>query len=238
MNLLKSKWINRGNLKVIYEKNKMIIENDSNQHKFLIYPKLFKSNQNKKINISLNGKLLNGDGCTLKILNRRKTILSECGLNSTVFTEFEFLKYFIIILYVPSSSKMEISSIEFVQNDPQNLFESFLKNDTLVITPGYPSLENKYNTAFVHTRVLEYKKANINADVLVINSLPGKKVYTYEGVTVVKADFYFLRNLLSQKKYKRLLVHFFDDTFGNVFDSVDLSRNKFIFLFTWGRYFI
>lgn len=223
--LKKTPWINRQNLKVDYLKNKIIIENNSNNHKFLIYPKIFKSNSSKRINVTLNGNLLSGNGCTLKILNRKKTILSECGLNSTIYSELEFLKYFIIILYIPASSKMEITSIQFSQEAPQDFFEKFLTNDTLVITPGYPSLENKYNTAFVHTRLLEYKKAGINADVLVVNSLPGQKVYTYDNITVVKANFYFLRNLLSKRKYKRLLVHFFDDTFGNVFDSVDLSRN-------------
>ena len=71
-----------------------------------------------------------------------------------------------------------------------------------MITPGYPSLENKYNTAFVHTRVQAYKEAGLNVDLVVCNCLPENAVYEFEGVKVLKTDYYGLRNILQKRKYK------------------------------------
>lgn len=232
MNLLTTKWLNFSNLNVSYSNNKMIIENTTQDHKFLIYPHVFKTNsESKEIFIKMNGDLIFGTGCTLKILNRHKNILGECGLNSIFANKYELLKYYIIVLYVPAASKIEISKLEYVTKIPDTLAEDFFCNDTLLITPGYPSLENKYNTAFVHTRVQAYKKANINLDVAVINGLPETKIYKFEDIKVFKSNYFELRKILQTKKYKNIIVHFFDNNYANIFDSVDLSEtNLYLYL--------
>ena len=35
----------------------------------------------------------------------------------------------------------------------------------LVVVPGYPSEQNKYNNAFVHSRVKNYLKNNLDVEV-------------------------------------------------------------------------
>lgn len=229
MNLLHKKWLNPGKINVSYEDNKIVLENLSNSHKFIIYPKLFKAEKEKEIFLDFNGKLIYGMGCTLKILNRHKTILGECGLNSLFSCKYTMLKYYIIAIYVPANSKMELTKIEYKAKIPQNFYDEYFTNDTLLITPGYPSLENKYNTAFVHTRVQAYQNANINLDIAVINSLPETKLYEFEGVKVFKGDYFALREILKRKKYKNIIVHFFDNNYGNVFDSVDLTDTQLFF---------
>lgn len=232
MNLINKKWISMGKLNVEYSDEKITIENKGNKHAFLIYPKIFQS-ASKDIFLKVDGNLLKGTGCTLEILNRHRTILGSCGLNSMFLNNFTWLKYFILVLYVPASSKMEITEITYSEKFDYNIFQDCFKNDTLLITPGYPSENNKYNTAFVHTRVREYIKANLNMDVLSINCLPGISSYTFEGVNVISADYAFLREVLSFKQYKNIIIHFFDCNYGNILDAVDTSGTN-IYLFAHG----
>lgn len=232
MDLLKLKWINKNNLKIDYIENKMIIENTSDTHKFLIYPHIFRcTNSNKEISLCLEGNLIYGTGCTLKILNRHKTILGECGLNSLYYNKYEFLKIFIFCLYVPAHSKIEITKLTYDKAPSIDMMLDYFNNnnDTLLVTPGYPSPENMYNTAFVHTRVKAYKNSGVNLDVAVINSLPEVKVYEFEGQKVFKGNYFNLRDILQKKHYKKILVHFFDDTYANIFDLVNLTETQLFF---------
>jgi len=229
LNLLNKQWINIKHLKVTYEKDCMVIENDSNIHKFLTYPNVFKCKDSKEIFLNLEGKLVNGTGCTLKILNRHRSILGQCGLNSLFAKKYDLLKYFILTLYVPANSKMIITKLEYKQEIQKNFILDYFKNDTLLITPGYPSLENKYNTAFVHTRVQEYKRAGMNLDVAVINGISEINVYEFEGIQVFKGDYFNLREILQKKKYKKIIAHFFDDNYAKVFDSINLTETELFF---------
>ncbi len=229
MNLLKRKWLNFFHLLVSYTGGKMIIENDSSRHKFLIYPLLFRCNKQKSISLSVSGSVIYGTGCQVKVLNRHKTILASCGLNSLFQRSYQFLKYFIIVIYMPAKSKVEIDQINYSPTITTELDFSRFTSDTLLVTPGYPSLENKYNSAFVHTRVQAYQAAGLNVDVLWINDIHGTQYYSYEGINVVVADFFYLRMLLRAKKYKRILIHFFDQRYANVLESVDVSETHLYF---------
>lgn len=222
MDLLNKKWIATGKLKVEYKKEKIIIENPGSKHAFLIFPKVFKSDS-KEIFLKMDGNLIEGTGCTLEILNRHRTIMGRCGLNAVFSNSFSWLKYFILALYVPGASKMEITQLTYFEKFDFSIFDNHFKNDTLLITPGYPSLENKYNSAFVHTRVKAYQAAGIGIDVVVCNELPDTKLYEFDGVDVFKCDFYLLREILKTKKYRKVMIHFFDDRYANVLESIDTS---------------
>ena len=165
MDLLKKKWRARGNIKTEFRDGKLLIENNAGKHGFLVYPKLFRSNGEKEVTLCLEGKLLEGTGCTLKLLNRHRTIMGTCGLNSVFVNKFIWLKYFILVLYVPPYSKMELTKADYLPQADENLLVNrYLHGDVLVATPGYPSLENKYNSAFVHTRVKAYQQLGWNVE--------------------------------------------------------------------------
>ena len=230
MDLLKKKWRARGNIKTEFRDGKLLIENNAGKHGFLVYPKLFRSNGEKEVTLCLEGKLLEGTGCTLKLLNRHRTIMGTCGLNSVFVNKFIWLKYFILVLYVPPYSKMELTKAEYLPQADENLLvDRYLHGDVLVATPGYPSLENKYNSAFVHTRVKAYQQLGWNVDVVYINDGLSLAYYDFDGVSVVKGDFYFFRTLLQKRTYKRILIHFFDDRFANVLESVDTTNSLLYF---------
>ena len=232
MNLIDRKWIKKGNndkVLIKYENKKIIIENNDDNHNFIIYPKLFKTNSKSFINIKFEGKTIEGNGCTLKLLNRHKTILSELSINSEIFIDSTCLKYYICVIYIAPKSKCEIDSIKLEYTDEEN-YLNYFNNDTLVVSPCYPSMDNKYSGAFVHTRVKAYIKNGFKVDVACINDFyNATSVYEYDGINVFKSNYYHLRNLLQEKKYKRILIHFFDDKYANVLESVDVTDSKLYF---------
>lgn len=233
MNLINKKWCKFGDFKIYHKNNKMIIENKSNKHGFLILPRLYKYKNNEEYRVIFKGTSIKGNAPTLKLINRKKTVQCVIEFNTESVMSYQNLKYYLLLLYVPENSKFEINELIYDQ-DTENIlkkFDNHFQNDTLIITPGYPTDSNKYNTAFVHTRVLNYQKQGLSVDVLVVNSLPGKWLYTFEGVEVLKTDFYNMREILSKKKYQKILIHFFDMNYGNVLDSVDLTQtNLYLYL--------
>lgn len=229
MNLLKRKWLNLMGLSVTYSEGKMLVKNKSDSYKFLIYPRLFRSGKEKCIYLSISGKNVFGKQCKLIAVNRSRTILAKCDFNALFQKFYTLLKYFIIAIYVPAKSEIQIDEIVYSSTPLFSSDYSSFSSGTLLVTPGYPSSEDKYDTAFVHTRVRAYLSAGMDLDVLCINDTPCYKSYSYEGVNVVVANFFFLRKLLQEKKYTRILIHFFDQKYANVLESVDTTQTQLYF---------
>lgn len=229
MNLLKRKWLNLMGLSVTYSEGKMLVKNKSDSYKFLIYPRLFRSGKAKCIYLSISGKNICGKQCKLIAVNRSRNILAKCDFNALFQKFYTLLKYFIIAIYVPAKSEIQIDEIVYSSTPLFSFDYSSFSSDTLLVTPGYPSPEDKYDTAFVHTRVRAYLSAGMDLDVLCINDTPCYKSYSYEGVNVVVANFFFLRKLLQEKKYTRILIHFFDQKYANVLESVDTTQTRLYF---------
>lgn len=228
-NYTRKKWISKGKTKIKYENNALILENNSNKLDFVILTKLFKFND-KNLEFKFNGEVLKGNAGTLKLLNRHKSILAELTLNSTSIVDKSFIKYYILTISVPANSKIKVTNISVGKYKEQpDFYKKNFKNDILVVTPGYPTLENKYIDGFVHSRVKAYKENGLNVDVACIYDYKNTTTYEYEDVKVFRSDFYHLRELLMQKKYKKIIVHFFDENYANVFDSVNLTETKLYF---------
>lgn len=232
MHLVNSLWLKRGNLKVQHLNGKLKVKNLSSNNGFLILPRIFKNN-GEKYNLIFEGKLIIGNAPTIKIVNKSKEIKAEVNLNTSNILEYDNLSIYIMVIYVPGGSEFEVSKIVYNNNISavsKKILDHF-DGDTLLVTPGYPSDSNKYNTAFVHTRAKEYIANGVSLDVVVINSLPGLSIYKFGGIPVVKADYMFLRELLMKKHYKRILIHFFDENYGNVLDAVDITHtNVYLYL--------
>lgn len=69
----------------------------------------------------------------------------------------------------------------------------------LVLAQSYPSPENIYNLAFVHSRNLEYQKKNVKVTVL---NFSAKSNYIYEGINVVSPD-----SILEFSQYDSVVSH-------------------------------
>lgn len=220
MNLLKRKWLNLMGLSVTYSEGKMLVKNISDSYKFLIYPRLFRSGKEKCIYLSISGKNICGKQCKLIAVNRRRSILAKCDFNALFQKFYTLLKYFIIAIYVPAKSEIQIDEIVYSSTPLFSFDYGSFSSDTLLVTPGYPSPEDKYDTAFVHTRVRAYVSAGMDLDVLCINDTPCYKSYSYEGVNVVVANFFFYANFYR----KRNIL---------VFSFIFLTKNMRMFWNLW-----
>lgn len=227
MNLLLKKWLIKGETNVSYSKDGLLLENRSDSYSLVFLPKFFRKKKDISLNVIFNGETLKGNAAFLEFVNRKKEIISKFNLGMASVVDSTF-KYFMVILYVPANSKTLIKELS-ISNDNLGIDYNDFKGDTLVISPGYPSADNKYNCGFVHTRVLEYKRLNWNIDVVEINASLNYGKYKYQGVDVITGNFYFLRSLLQSKKYKKILIHFFDNNYANVLESVDLSDTMLYF---------
>jgi len=116
-----------------------------------------------------------------------------------------------------------------IENASSDYLLPYFENDNLLVSPGYPCNEDRYNCGFVHTRALAYKKEGFGVDVVWANDNLETTVYDYEGIRVIRMNYGDLRELLYLKKYKRILVHFFNEKTAKVFDNLDLSETLLYF---------
>lgn len=72
-------------------------------------------------------------------------------------------------------------------------------NKVLVLTEGYPSLENIYNMSFVHSRNIQYLKQGIEVDVI---SFSANENYSFENINV-----YTQKEKINPLHYDAVLSH-------------------------------
>ena len=104
--------------------------------------------------------------------------------------------------------------------------------DILVITPLYPSTENPYACAFVHTRVQTYQAAGLAVDVAVQAFDGVSRTYEFEGVRAHMLSQTDLGELLRARTYKTICVHFLELSYARVIEACDLRKTRILF---WGH---
>lgn len=231
MNFLDKKGVNLNTrfLSVKSDGEKLHIQNKSQKYSIYILPKIFFSPTNKVL-VKLSGVIKKGEGCELALVDRKKRILLNMDLNYEKYTSKLGSRMFIAILKVLPNSELVLNKLEIETNCSEDFeLQKTFDGDTLLITPVYPSVKNRYSGGFVHTRVNAYIKAGINLDVALISSSNETAWYEYEGIKVFSGSYYDMRRILQSKHYKRLLVHFFGPNYANVFDSCDLGDTKLYF---------
>ncbi len=233
MNLLNKKLIKYKNnaIKITHANNTLKIKNPSDSHGFLIYPYIFNNKNKKSISMNFLGEVIKGNGAILQILDFNRNILSETSFNSSSNYIINAKKFFFCIK-INRQSEVIINNIniEFEKNLVDN-FNHILnsKNDILIITPSYPTQENKYFGGFVHSRVKAYKDSGIKFDLVCAHEYPNTCTYNFEGIDVTRTSFFGLRQILTQKKYKTILLHFFDNRYAQILDACDLSSTNLYF---------
>lgn len=84
------------------------------------------------------------------------------------------------------------------------------RSETLVLTNQYPSKEELYRNAFVHRRVLEYRRGGLHVDVFRFRPASCYDVREFGGVDVITGTRTDLHALLGTGRIRRVLVHFLD----------------------------
>ncbi|MDO4841460.1 MAG: glycosyltransferase family 4 protein [Phoenicibacter congonensis] len=107
------------------------------------------------------------------------------------------------------------------------------KHRLAVVVPTYPSEENMYLCAFVHSRVKAYQQAGINVEVLCVwDTYEDHSEYEIEGVHVTRLHTTSLEQYLFEEKFDVCFLHFFDLQFEAAVTSERLSNVKF---FLWSH---
>ena len=128
------------------------------------------------------------------------------------------------------------AQIEFLNNRNRvdNLLFEQLRGSLLIVAPDYPSDNNRYLCAFVHSRVKAYIDQGITCDVVCCwHSRASFCRWTYEGVSVLSCSFETLTYLLKRMHYETMCVHFFDNAFADVLRR-NVSSSTHVFLWVHG----
>lgn len=232
MNLLKGIKIKKGNIKFKFNNNELIIENLSNNAGAIVFSKMIRLG-NRPIKFISNVKILKGECCDFKLLNVKLRVTNTLVPNEIIY-ESNTNKFVFFGISIRPNSKVVVksASLEFInQEEKEKQIDKYFKGDTLLICPGYPSWQDKYNCAFIHTRVKEYKKLSMNIDVAHVNDqFISKTIFSdFEGIDVIRTGFSDIRKILRKKKYKRILIHFFNERHAQILDSLDLSDTQLYF---------
>lgn len=221
-------------LKITKENGKIIVENNTPYRKKIIFTKLI-FNKKYKFLLESNIETIKGEDCSIKLINRKGQVVERIDQNSkVVFNEIPRVS-FLGISFEPNSSYV-INKIEYSNNyDISNEINEYFKNDILLLCPGYPSNNNKYNCSFIHSRVCEYEKNGMGIDVVVVNENTVNKTefYEFEGKRICMTSYGEVRNILLKKHYSKLLVHFLLPSYFKILDAVD-TRNTNIILYSHG----
>ncbi len=91
---------------------------------------------------------------------------------------------------------------------------------TLVVTDAYPSDEDLYRNAFVHTRVRGYRRQGHDVMVYVMHGQADVRHREFDGVRVIVGDQAALRDLLDTGHFTHILVHFLNGSMWKVLRNV------------------
>ena len=210
------------------ENNKITINNKTSQKLEIEYYKkiIIKDRNIKQLEIDFRGEYENAGGYLslndgIKIPFNSTSIMNikpPLELNIKVVLSAESILSFGDIELKPLYE--EKSLIPQISYDP----------DVLVITPNYPSLENLYYCAFVHSRNKEYLNSGLKIQVASIsNENWFQTIYNHDGVSVIKGNYADLKALLSRHQYKVIITHFVDENLYPIFDGY-ISKEKLIFI--------
>lgn len=82
------------------------------------------------------------------------------------------------------------------------------RSDTLLLTNHYPSYDDLYRNAFVHSRVKAYQKHGVKVDVFRLRPNSTTSYHEFHNVDVMTGSQDALLKLLGSGRYRSVLVHF------------------------------
>ena len=100
----------------------------------------------------------------------------------------------------------------------------------LVLTNHYPSYDDLYRNAFVHSRVRAYREHGVRAEVFRLRPRQVLQFDEFEGMDVLTGDVSALTNLLGGATPRSLLVHFLDRAMWSVLAALDHSVRIIVWL--------
>ena len=226
--LKKQNWkIDNSKTETKLDSEKIIINNVSSEKIVIEYnEKILIDESIKQVKIEFKGKFENAGGY-LSINSKNNIPLNGKSLiNIDGETELKIK----LVLFAESKISFGDIHLELKERTESLIEEVEKQNDILVITPNYPSLENLYYCAFVHSRVKEYINNGLKVQVASISYINSyQTIYNHENVPVIRGNYNDLKELLARKQYKVIVTHFVDESLYPIFDGF-ISNEKLIFI--------
>ncbi len=217
------------NVKHKEEHSKAIFYNDTDRKGFIVFARPIYIKE-KHCKIESDVEVLNGSGCQIKILNKKMRVVENLEPKSlNYFDNINKLIFIGITVFPHSEIKINSLNLTFDYNKEKEI-SSYFEGDSLLICPGYPSEENKYNFAFIHTRMQAYQKFNLKVDLAVVNEnfINRTSISYFEDVRVVMTGYNDIRKVLQNRIYKQILVHFFDEKYAQILDASNILNTSVI----------
>jgi UDP-galactopyranose mutase len=188
----------------------------------------------KYCHVRYKGQSLKGNSATFYLTDSSFGALGESGLGSDGIYDFQgFEEEILPLINILPHTEVLIEQLAIEFFDEQAEKDDFLLdacvNDVLVIMPEYPSLESRYHGGFIHARVKAYQQAGLNFDVVCCWHRKSYTLSSFEGIDVLRVSFSGLRSLLQNRHYRKILVHFVDEEYMRVFDSLALRSTELFF---------
>ncbi len=106
------------------------------------------------------------------------------------------------------------------------------KSNILLVADHYPNYDDLYRYAFVHNRVIEYKKRGLLVDVFKINERYPDHYYEFDGIDVSSGYSLTINNALLYGEHDTVLIHFLSE---KLWDSIkDNIRGKRVLIWVHG----
>lgn len=168
------------------------------------------------------------DDFKICLVTRKMRVLYSFDINTDVYLNLARDFAGRILIRMKPNRNSVLTRLEIKAAAPDYLLEYF-SSENLLVSPGYPSVEDRYNCGFVHTRALAYKQSTFPCDTVWAGDFSETTVYQYQGVRVVRMNYGDLRELLYLKKFKRILIHFFNEKMARVIENLCLYDTKLYF---------
>jgi len=100
-------------------------------------------------------------------------------------------------------------------------------SSTLIISANYPTYNDYYRYAFVHSRIRVYKEAGLKTDTFRFSTNCDLETYEFEDVDVVSGGLDILSTVLTHGQYKTIAIHALDPVQWELLSSY-LDKSKII----------
>ncbi len=217
------------NVKVSKKDGKTVVSNETDKKGFIVFAKIIYCKK-KMYKLTSSISTLDGDGCQVKLLNRKLRVVENIDPNSVnYFDDINKITFVGITVFPHTTIKINEINIEYEYDKEQDISKNF-NGDILLLCPGYPTYDNKYRCAFIHSRMQAYKKENLKVDLAVVNEncINKSSISKFENIKVVSTGYNDIRKILQNKKYKKILIHFFDERYAQILDASDLTETEII----------
>lgn len=227
---MKFKFTNKKHVFVQTDKDKIEIFNHSKEDYWVDETEFRGNFSRKQLQITFNAEIIEGKACTAYLLNRKREILRPLLADETQYVSVA-PRIFSFRYCVPAKTHCIIKTIEAKKiEDYTDDIKNFFTEKTILISPGYPSKNNKYFWAFVHSRVKEYAKSGLKMNVAVPSYTNDMSISRFEGINVCKLSWFDMRELLQTKDFSNIIIHFFSDEVANILSSISISeKNIYIY---------